>query len=1270
MRGVIFIVVFAAAATAIAAEPQCMAVVPRGTAQMDGRAGAGEWNRAAAFPLASVVAGAGRMDPAHPAVARVMWDDAALYVLVEAPLPGGRGIFAQARDHDGAVWMDDAVEVFVQPGGASAYWQFMVNGAGSKYEGQARDASWNGEWRAAVTTEGGVMRAEVAVPWATFGATPKEGDSWRANFAADIGGQALVATWAPCEGTLHQPERFGTIVLGDAAGGVQITRLGPIGRRHLGIGVHATGPCSVEAAVKVGGKAVAGSPWRKAVGPGAGELEATWADEGPGELVVTVTGPKGEPLLRTVASFASLADFKLQPASLLDIGKLRVKLALNVPQTEDARAEVSLRRANGAVVETRELVLPAASGTAATDFPIAGLGRERCTISATARRPDGTVIAKAQAAWQAPWWWGSKAGAFDDNWVPAPFTPVQVAGKVVSVWGRTMDFSKGPLPVQITSLGKPLLAAPVAIEAETDAGPVKWRASEARIRRAGQGVVEVSGDLSAPGLTVRIANKIEFDGLMWMSVQVVPQGTTTVRRMHFVMPLRAETASLMDYSPKLSGVDWGGGKYELNFHAVPDKPWRSGFRQWMWIGDHERGIEWLCGHPVNWRPHDGDAQVEVEPAAATGGPVVFRARFLDEPTRIDKPTDFEFLLQASPVKPKPTNWRRIRYRHAGYYGLESQPAMMPVGINYPAPGNIRLDRGTLELWVTPAFDSEEPHPCNRSLFSLRFPDTGTEFTLYWNLEDRGPRVVYYEAGKYLVVSGVHVVSKAGQPIRYAMTWGERTRVYADGKLVLDIPYKGSINASLDGAHMVLGGGTIYLLPGFSVRAIKVSDVELPAEALGAEPKPKEHTLLLDDLQHIVTRDGATYSEARVARGERLALVTGPAGAVKPASGAPAQLFKMGVALDVLAADKCQFIGFHEHWTPYQGAPYTTETEALHGLVRGCHERGLGLLLYHSGQIADIAPEWGEFSDAWIIEPREKNWLYSRAPKQTDWCTCRASASWRDFECANIEREVRDFGIDGIYSDGLLWAVDCTNVNHGCPASGESVHWRGLDAGRVLAKRLWRIVKSQPKPTFIVMHCEGALLPIYSFADAFLDGERFNTIPKSMNFKFPLDSFAAGFMGHAWGPIPYYLVYHGQCWTEEQGLAFTLIHDVTLPWSAGTVDVVQDAFNDFGVDDAEWVPYWRIERVARVETAGVKVSAYVKKKGGPVLLVVSNLNTQAATARVALDLRALGWKPGAALKAWEYRSRREAPVEGGVLSLDMQPETAAIVRIGAAKGANR
>ena len=50
------------------------------------------------------------------------------------------------------------------------------------------------------------------------------------------------------------------------------------------------------------------------------------------------------------------------------------------------------------------------------------------------------------------------------------------------------------------------------------------------------------------------------------------------------------------------------------------------------------------------------------------------------------------------------------------------------------------------------------------------------------------------------------------------------------------------------------------------------------------------------------------------------------------------------------------------------------------------------------------------------------------------------------------------------------------------------------------------------------------------------------------------------------------------------------------------------------------------------------------------------------------MTALGFKPGQALSGWEYRTGRDLAVEGGVVSLNLQAETVAIVRVKPA-GAN-
>lgn len=71
------------------------------------------------------------------------------------------------------------------------------------------------------------------------------------------------------------------------------------------------------------------------------------------------------------------------------------------------------------------------------------------------------AAALAVAAWGAgeyPWL-GNDLGRTDA--APAPWTPVEVDGPTVRVWGRDLTWAGGPLPAQITSPGVPLLAAPI-----------------------------------------------------------------------------------------------------------------------------------------------------------------------------------------------------------------------------------------------------------------------------------------------------------------------------------------------------------------------------------------------------------------------------------------------------------------------------------------------------------------------------------------------------------------------------------------------------------------------------------------------------------------------------------------------------------------------------------------------------------------------------------------------------------------------------------------
>jgi hypothetical protein len=118
---------------------------------------------------------------------------------------------AQSRPHDGAVWEDDAVEVFLQPPGSEAYYHFAVNAVGSRYEARCQggiDAGWNADWQAQTGAVADGWTVEIAIPLKPL--APAQG-LWRANFGREEADTKLATCWCPTFSSFHAPARFGTV---------------------------------------------------------------------------------------------------------------------------------------------------------------------------------------------------------------------------------------------------------------------------------------------------------------------------------------------------------------------------------------------------------------------------------------------------------------------------------------------------------------------------------------------------------------------------------------------------------------------------------------------------------------------------------------------------------------------------------------------------------------------------------------------------------------------------------------------------------------------------------------------------------------------------------------------------------------------------------------------------------------------------------------------------------------------------------------------------
>ena len=204
----------AKAAVPRAKPPTTYVVETKTPPQLDGQLDDAAWKQAAPLHLGRTLSGGGAAAVATEV--RLLRDGKALYLAVRAFEPMIGKLQASRRGHDGAVWSDDGVEIFIGTGGV--YYHFGVNAVGSTYDARVKDGAWNAG--AGFKTAAGRGQAEwtleIAIPLKPIlrggGKIPT---NWIANFNRNrqVTGSLQEFSWSPTySGDSHVPGRFGRML--------------------------------------------------------------------------------------------------------------------------------------------------------------------------------------------------------------------------------------------------------------------------------------------------------------------------------------------------------------------------------------------------------------------------------------------------------------------------------------------------------------------------------------------------------------------------------------------------------------------------------------------------------------------------------------------------------------------------------------------------------------------------------------------------------------------------------------------------------------------------------------------------------------------------------------------------------------------------------------------------------------------------------------------------------------------------------------------------
>lgn len=376
-----------------------------------------------------------------------------------------------------------------------------------------------------------------------------------------------------------------------------------------------------------------------------------------------------------------LYDHALSPAHIA--AHFQGKYDFTVPlsaETLGARADVDLARSElrvsvttgGADVDETKLGGQVACVRKGAPFPgvAATLAFRYGQASAALRLPaaageyeivarasvDGRQVAERRGPFTVPTTeWKGNALGLEDRVLP-PWTPLRVKGTVVSCWGRDYDFTVNPLPGRISSAGAELLADLPRLVVRSGAATARWRHADWAVPEEGPDtrrvvIGQMQGDLGEASLTADVRTTVEYDGVMVCEVSLSKPETLLPDALALELPMKAEHALYRHTGAQA----WESASGSLPAgEGVVDK---SPFIPFYWLGDNDRGLFWFCESDEMWPNGESGNAIEVE---RRGGQVILRLNLLARGQKLPPRWKFTFGLQATPVKPLPSDWRKWR----------------------------------------------------------------------------------------------------------------------------------------------------------------------------------------------------------------------------------------------------------------------------------------------------------------------------------------------------------------------------------------------------------------------------------------------------------------------------------------------------------------------------------------------------------------------------------------------------------------------------------
>lgn len=178
---------------------------------LDGKLDPQEWKGAAKVELNHYTSGK-KMD--NPTEVFLMYDDQNLYIGYINHENQMDKVVSEMTTEDGAVYLDDCVEVMINPSqsvGERSYIHLAANIAGVKYTANLRNPYKKADWQVKTARQAKSWTAEIVIPFSYLKDENSNSAFWRINLYRERKPVEQYYSWSLTNGMFHSPYTFGVL---------------------------------------------------------------------------------------------------------------------------------------------------------------------------------------------------------------------------------------------------------------------------------------------------------------------------------------------------------------------------------------------------------------------------------------------------------------------------------------------------------------------------------------------------------------------------------------------------------------------------------------------------------------------------------------------------------------------------------------------------------------------------------------------------------------------------------------------------------------------------------------------------------------------------------------------------------------------------------------------------------------------------------------------------------------------------------------------------